>query len=400
MGRRRHKEELCVEEHPIWSPTRLDLAETCMKSYWLKYVKKISPLISASTARGKLIHSMIEHFWKTDPKTGLIIPEPKFSYEGFVNMGVANWKRYYASDNPPGGKKPTDEIRWDYPGQKWDKHFTGELGDMLGRIYNRYMEEEPRLEAEIPLHAEVEGIKIMAIIDELRKYLIIRDHKSGYASMSPEYLRKNIQMTDYMLCLFIALQDSNHKLYRETYADYAGIGLEEFLDIAEIEIHHLPNNSRPYYSRKIHDFVYPEKEIKTQIHITKRNVKSIEEFVDSLKAKEKCLCERDFHPHQGRHCGFCFFKDNCDKYDPKKEHADELERNLPLFSFANLSFGNMQAKNPLIPPQPSQKGRQKIMRFRYLKEEDSQVKESLQKLEEARKSEQLDLTPASGISSN
>ncbi len=61
MGRRKRFEgEIRVQEHPIWSPSRLDLAETCMKAYWLSYVKQVRPLISASTARGKLIHSMIE----------------------------------------------------------------------------------------------------------------------------------------------------------------------------------------------------------------------------------------------------------------------------------------------------------------------------------------------------
>lgn len=380
--KKRFKEELPVEERPIWSPSRLDLAETCMKAYWLKYVKKRRPLISPSTARGKLIHSMIENFWKIDKSTGLIIPEPKFSYGGFVNMGIAQWRFNYASEKRK-EKRPTDEIKWDFKGQQWSKSFEGELADMLGRIYNRYINEEPRVDAEVELYAEIEGIKIMAIIDELRRDLVIRDHKSGYAKPNQEYLNKNIQMTDYLLCLFIALQDSNSKIYQETYADYAGIGLKEFLDTASIEIHHLPDMNRPYFSRKTGEFVYPERDVMTSIHTAKRTEQSIADFVESLQSKEKALRERDFHAHQGRHCGFCFFREECDKYDPKKEHASELERNLPLFSYSNLSFGNMASQNPLANSSSAPKPlyRQKTMRFKYLSpEQDKKAQASSEEL--------------------
>jgi len=372
MSKRKFKEELKVDEHPVWSPSRLDLAEMCMKAYWLKYVKHVKPIITASTARGKLIHSMIESFWKKD-KYGKIIPEPKFCYSGFVNTGVARWTRFYA--NPQKGEKsPVDEIKWDFPGQQWSKFFKGELVDMLGRVYNRYITEEPRLEAEITFLAEAEGIKIMAIIDELRKDLIIRDHKSGYKKPSPEYLAKNIQMTDYLLCLFISLQDINSVVSRKIYPTHFGISLEEFLKIATIEIHHLPDINRPYFNRKEAVVVYPQKDPMTSIYTAKRTPYNIEDFIDTLKAKEKSIAERDFHPTQGRHCEGCFMKADCDKYDPKKEHANELERNMPLFSYSNLGFGNMRSTNPILnpPATPAEVYKQKTMRFKYVTPETTE----------------------------
>ena len=106
--------------------------------------------------------------------------------------------------------------------------------------------------------------------------------------------------------------------------------------------------NRPFYSRTAGEFVYPEHEPITQVYSAKRTRQSIEDFIETLQTKEKALAERDFHPTQGRHCGFCFMKEECDKYDPKKEHENELERNLPLFSYSNLNFGNMPSLNPKI----------------------------------------------------
>jgi len=389
MVRVRFKDEIRVREHPFWSPSRLDLAETCMKAYWLSYVKQIKPLISPSTARGKLIHSMIEGFWKTDRRTKEIIPIPKYSFEGFINTGIARWERFYANPNPPGGRKPTDEIKWDFPGQQYSKAFRGELADILARVYNRYINEEPRLAAEKKLFGNFNGIKIMAIVDELRKDLVIRDHKSGYARPNPEYLEKNVQMTDYMVCLFMALQDSRTEIYQKIYPDYAGIGLTEFLDTAKIEIHHLPDMNKPYFSRKTGEFVFPERDVMTSIHPAKRNTQNIKDFLESLQAKEKCLKERDFHPHQGRHCGYCFYKEDCKKFDPKNYHINELERNMPLFSFSNLGFENMKSTNPLINPQIPEIQKQKTFRFKYITEEDDpEVKELSKKLDDRKRAEE------------
>ena len=31
-------EELKVNESPLWSPTRLSIADRCMKAYWFQYI--------------------------------------------------------------------------------------------------------------------------------------------------------------------------------------------------------------------------------------------------------------------------------------------------------------------------------------------------------------------------
>src|SRR3989344_6453077 len=103
-----------VDEHPEWSPTRLDLAEFCMKAYWFNYIVKMYHKINASIAVGKRLHKKIEGFWKIDPKSGLLIPSRK-SPEAFANSSVGDWKRIEAKTGISDGQ----EIEWDYPKQKW-----------------------------------------------------------------------------------------------------------------------------------------------------------------------------------------------------------------------------------------------------------------------------------------
>lgn len=356
MGRKRHPEELRVDEHPIWSPTRLDTAESCMKFYWLKYVKHVHLEINSSICRGKLLHSSIENFWKKDKETGLIVP--KYSYSGFIGRIVGDWKRFYAQGREPGGKK-MDNVAWDYPGQEWDKNYIGEIAEIAGKVYTRYLQEEPCLAAEATLYGEIEGIKIMAKIDEIRKGLVVRDHKSGYKKPREKYLNNNIQMTDYLVCLYMALQNPKSQISREVFPEDVGIGLEDFLKQASIEIHHLPGILRsPRMNKQTKQWEVPElKESITGIYQAKRNLDSINDFVFALKSNEKAIRDRDFHPTKGRNCDFCLARKVCDNYDPEKEHNDELRRNVPLFAFSNLRFQNMKHKEERI-------GRQKIMRFK------------------------------------
>jgi hypothetical protein len=324
---KRDKDYLHVQEHPIWSPTRLDLAETCMKAYWFQYVKHIKHSITPDIARGKLIHSLIEKFWRYDEDKKLLVPGYK-SYESFVNCAIRDWKYQFARTGESDGQK----IDWDYKGQQWSKKFLGELADVMGRVYSRYIIERPRLAAEVEIKGEIEGIKISAKIDELREDLVIRDHKSGRKTPREHYLDKNMQMTDYLVCLFIALHDINSPIATTLFPDYTFISLDEFLKIATIEIHHLPEHQTK-----------EEKEIGRRQHMTaiysaKRTRASINDFVSSLQAKEKQLAERDFHPSKGRNCDFCFYRNECNSYDPQKEHETEFAVKNPLFTYANLTF--------------------------------------------------------------
>ena len=355
--RRRHPEELRVEEHPDWSPTRLDTAELCMKFYWLKYIKHVKYPINSSMVRGKLLHYEIENFWKKDEETGLLVP--KYSYSGFIGRTIGDWKRFYAKGKEIGGGK-MDEVEWDYDGQQWDKKYHGEIAEMAGRVYSRYLQEEPRIKSEVELHAEFEGLRIMAIIDELRKNLVVRDHKSGYKKPTEKYLENNIQMTDYLLCLFIALSDIRSPISREVYPDYFSIPLNEFLDRASIEIHHVPRSSTfPKFDKESGTWDFPKKPAQTEIYPANRNIQSINDLVLQLQAKERQIREREFIPRKGRHCGDCLARNICNDYSPEEEHNEELRRNMPLFAYSNLAFGNMKKE-------PGKTDKQKIMRFKYV----------------------------------
>lgn len=357
---KRNPEELVVDEHPLWSPTRLDTAETCMKYYWMIYVKKLRFHITPAIARGKLFHYMVEHFWKIDPH-GNALPIPKYSYEGFVNVAGGVWKRYFSRGIYPGAKKSAkpDVIDWDYKGQQWDSNYIGEIQEIAGKIYTRYVHEEPRVGAEVRLGGVFEGVRLMAIIDEVRKGPTIRDHKSGVKRPQQYYLEKNIQMTDYLVCLYMALKDKRSHV-SSAFPEYYNTSLEDFLDVATIEIHHLAGRTYPKLNKETKCFEYPEKEPETGIYTAKRTVQSVNDLVLQIQVKERQLRAREFPSHGGRQCDFCLGKHACSSYNPEQEHAMELSKNMPLFAFCNLSYGNMKNR-------PPKAGRQKPFRFKYAK---------------------------------
>lgn len=348
MPRKKGFNEIVVEEHPEWSPTRLDLAELCMKSYWFQYIKRIPHTINSSIARGKLLHRIIENFWKIDETTNSLT-QGYSSYESFVNSAVRDWKFQFAKTSESDGQK----IEWDFKGQQWSPRFIGDIANTAGRIYSRYIAEEPRLASEFEIKGKFEGIKIFAKIDELRKEIVIRDHKSGYKKHGEFYLKNNIQMTAYMMCVFCALQEPTAKISK-IYPEFIGISLDEFLEIASIEIHDVS-------AKKEGEL----KEPRTIIYPAKRREQDFIELTQTIKIKEKQLRERDFHPTKGKHCDYCFYKKNCDDYNPVEEHKNELERNAPLFAYAGLDMNSIQGFKDSYNPKIKRPRRQKIMRYKY-----------------------------------
>ena len=322
---------LRVIENPIWSPTRLDLAELCMKAYWFQYVFHMKHSITPDIARGKLMHRMIEKFWQRDERSGLLVPGYS-SYSAFVNSAVRDWRHNFAKTGETDGQR----IEWDFRGQAWSREFIGNLAAMAGRVYSRYLVEEPRLATEVDLKVTFDGVRLSAKIDELRRKLTIRDHKSGFKMPKEHYLDKNIQMTDYSLCLWLSLQDERSTA-SQVYPGYVGIPLDEFLEVSTIEVHHLAE-ARPIDGRR---------EAMTRIYSAKRTERSFEDLIETIHAKNKSLQERDFHPTKGRHCEYCFFRNVCNSYNPHDYHENEYERSMPLFASAGIeckSFAPPQDK--------------------------------------------------------
>jgi len=73
-------------------------------------------------------------------------------------------------------------------------------------------------------------------------------------------------------------------------------------------------------------------------------------------SKQRALKERDFSTSKDN-CDFCFYKHDCNKYDPTEYHENEYERNFPLFANAGVFLDNC---NPKI----VNKRRQKTFRFK------------------------------------
>ena len=225
--------ELKVVENPQWSPSRLTVADRCMKEYWLQYVRHLKHTITSNIAVGKLDHRMMENFWKEDPDTGFLVPGYK-SYQSFVNSAARDWKFYYAKTGESDGQK----IEWSkYDAKGYCRNLIGGLAETAGMVYTRYMNEESRLKAEVKMQGEFDGLKIMAIADELREDLVIRDHKSGRKKIGEYFLKNNIQMTMCSMCLFKCLQSPYTTIIPKIYPKYKDISLDEFLDISRVEIH-------------------------------------------------------------------------------------------------------------------------------------------------------------------
>jgi hypothetical protein len=333
--------ELKVIENPSWSPTRV-LTADCMKRYWLQYVYHLNYAVNSAIAVGKLDHRMIENFWKEDPDTGLLVPGYK-SYESFVNSALRDWKFSYARTGTSGGQK----IEWGkYDGNGYSKFLLGKIAESMGMVYTRYVDEEPRLEAEVKMEGEIEGIKIMAIADEFRKDLVIRDHKSGNRKIGEYYLKNNIQMTICSMCLFEDLQSGFGGIAQRAYPEYVGIRLDEFLDIARVQIHDI---SAKWVKNEMHEPI-------TKVYEEKRTEQDFNEVIQFIQSRQKALRERDFFSSKSN-CDYCFFNGDCSNYDPNDYHQGEYERDFPLFANAGVF---MDSSHPKI----VSKRKQKSLRFK------------------------------------
>ena len=336
------QKQLKAIENPVWSPTRLLVADECMKKYWFQYVFHLDYVINSGIAVGKLDHRMIENFWKKDPDTGLLVRGYK-SYESFINSAVRDWKFSYAKTGKSGGQK----IEWrEYDGNGWSKGLTGKIAESMGIVYTRYMDEEPRLETEVKMKGEIEGVKIMSIADELRKYLVVRDHKSGIKKIGDYFVKNNNQMTICLMCLFQCLQSPFSTVVQGTYPEYIGISLDDFLGIARVEIHDI---AARWPKKGVHEPI-------SKIYKTKRTEQDFHEAIQSIQSKQKALRERDFSPSKDN-CDYCFFKRDCDKYDPNDYHENEYENNFPLFANAGVFMDESR-------PRMVSKRKQKSLRFK------------------------------------
>jgi hypothetical protein len=333
-------EELKVNENPYWSPSRINLMEDCHKRYWFEYILHHDSKISSSAAVGKHNHNIIEKLWVKNSLTRLLVSGYK-SYQSCVNSSVRDWKFNYAKKGICDGK----EIEWGkYDGNGWGKKLIGRIGEIAGLAYTRAMGEEPRLRAELEIKVEFEGLNILVRIDELRRNLVIRDHKTGSEAIGEYFVKKNLQLTMCSMALFESLQKP-YTMASEIYPEFKGIGLDEFLDKLTVEI----NEVYPRAENGIHIS-------NTIIHSAKRTERHFNEAIQTIQRSIKSLQERDFCP-SAKNCDRCEFRKVCDEYDPTKYHMGKYEETFPLFANSGIVLERYT-------PKLKSKNRQKTFGFK------------------------------------
>jgi hypothetical protein len=355
---------LRIDECPEWSNTRYEAAARCMTEYALEYIFHVPSVITPDVARGDLLHSIIHGLWVLDEKSGLIIPGYS-SYDACIGSATRDWYWNFVREERP---RDRSEIEWKSKGQRFGKWYIGEIANIMGMVYTKYLHEERPVASELEIHGvEVNGIRLMAKIDELRfikingrEKLAVIDHKSGRRNYGDEYyLKNNTQMTTYLLCLYHALQDINsgiHRLCPEKLKRFVGMSLEDFLENTVIGIHHLVEPKRK--SEEDH-----KEETKVYFLDPPRELVDFREFSLAARSRQSAIKRRDFCSNRNK-CGTCFKKYSCRNFDMAEifgtEYRPEQEE---LFDFSDIQR-RIKPQIYIINNIKVRKARrQKIMRF-------------------------------------
>jgi hypothetical protein len=347
-----------IENEPDWSPSRILVADRCMKEYFFKYVLHEKQKTSASELRGSVMHNRIEKFWKRNKK-GFYIPSFK-SEESFANRVAGDLKMIAVSGEYNG--RELDDSK----GFIFSDAFQDETKLMAKSVYKRYIREGVCLNErgmifpkELRINRKLElksgrVIKLNSIIDELRPELTIRDHKIGYKTILKEAIENDIQFTHYLFSVFLELQDEKSDL-KNFYSNYLGISLNDFLEVAKVEFHHVSQNHLPEEKR--------EEEL-SQIYISKRNRTQVANLVRKICQCEDMIKRREFFPTTDNSA--CHFRckyglEKCIDVKPEEIIAKSEGEKNSLLIFSGVS--SPYEKGCIIKPEIPEKPRQKTMRL-------------------------------------
>jgi len=216
----------------IYSASSIKTFQNCPLQFYYHKIKRPKPKVPTllEFVRGKLLHAMTEKFYKDDGT-------PKYkSAEAFANTGAGNWKRIISQGEYGGQRIEFKKIKGKASkslGYAKEK----EVREICTQIYKLYSASEPPLEKELRIPfafiSESKIYMILAILDEVRRGLIIRDHKSDY--FMPEEgstsLKHDIQFTTYAAAL-------SFKCSRETeFARRIGVSEEDIAQLANDPLH-------------------------------------------------------------------------------------------------------------------------------------------------------------------
>ncbi len=219
----------------IQSPSSINTYKQCPRKYYYSYIEKIPGKASIHLTRGKVVHSVLEHFFKIDISK---LPEENFMFvlKVFINdMLDQYWKK---SENEFNSLQLTR--------QQLDFYHI-ETKDMVNNWYANFlrklaleMQAYPipasfkRLtpQAEIEYKSPTYGVRgFIDAIHEKDGQIILMDYKTSKApKMSPEYRLQ--------LALYAMMYDETH----ERMPDKVGIDFlkfgEQILDVDEELISH------------------------------------------------------------------------------------------------------------------------------------------------------------------
>ena len=273
----------------VWSPSRYDVANTCLMKYYFQYVRREKVDISPEQALGIFLHKRKERLFKGYPGS----LEIKYkSAESFANFSIGLWKHEVIRTNEIQGKK----IVWKFKGQEYAT--LKDIEELCIKTYNKCVNEEPPLYVEYERKFQLNEIYFDVIIDEIRKNYTIRDYKTGLS------MPKEFQMNHFPQLTFYAL----------AFGCFAHND-KEFARICEVKEEDAKSfgGNPDFINEKINLEYYNVKEDK--VISTKRNNSDYFQLESSLISLEDDIRNLDskIRANYGKHCNYCIYQQICDK---------------------------------------------------------------------------------------
>jgi hypothetical protein len=269
---------------------------------------------------GSLLHERIEKFYELKPGSKRYGKPKKKTAEEFADATVGMWF-YWMKMNREGKKGPL--VRWKDKTEAY-RIWAPVLKELSIKIWNEYSQLPPPLFAEFKTPIiSVDNIHFFGIIDEIRRPLTIRDHKSRRIQVSDYELKHNVQFTLYASILSIMC----HK--DKEFALKSGATTQQIEEAQQNPLALLPHITLEHHFLETGYVKNRERAVKV-ITAPSRKKHQLDEIIDTAENLATKIEEGEFKANRGEHCEKCFFKEKCDK-DSENAIETRLPYNLDLF---------------------------------------------------------------------
>ncbi len=190
-----------------WSPTRVDAANYCTMRYYLKYVLRETPLVLPEYLKGKLIHELIENFWKNLGNSGELGKTGGKKYsnaEEFSRYAQRMWNYFCIRTEKSSSER---RVAWNYGEERWT--IRSNLEKICFHLFPLLVEEGPPVFSELGFKFGAFDRTFSGKIDEVRRkgdLIIVRDYKSGRPFLGEMKLNFDPQLTIYSVALSFLIQ--------------------------------------------------------------------------------------------------------------------------------------------------------------------------------------------------